>query len=135
LFARHIQGASAAAAILPPVTGTITGKNGTTAHYSLDQCGAYDEIYTKSLTANVPAPILFDASLKGIYHQFDRYPHSPNTAGGNQSDWRQHDQPDSCFRRSLRLGGKGSQCNGWLLKRDVDPASNDNDPMWLQKAA
>jgi hypothetical protein len=23
----------------------------------------------------------------------------------------------------------------WLLKRDVDPASNDNDPMWLEKAA
>jgi hypothetical protein len=31
--------------------------------------------------------------------------------------------------------GNGSQCNGWLLKRDVDPASNDNDPMWLEKAA
>lgn len=23
----------------------------------------------------------------------------------------------------------------WLLKRDIDPASNDNDPMWLEKAA
>lgn len=23
----------------------------------------------------------------------------------------------------------------WLLKRDLDPASNDNDPMWLEKAA
>lgn len=23
----------------------------------------------------------------------------------------------------------------WLLKRDLDPASNDNDPMWLAKAA
>jgi hypothetical protein len=31
--------------------------------------------------------------------------------------------------------GNGSQCNGWLLKRDIDPASNDNDPMWLEKAA
>jgi hypothetical protein len=34
-----------------------------------------------------------------------------------------------------RFNGNGSQCNGWLLKRDVDPASNDNDPMWLEKAA
>jgi hypothetical protein len=31
--------------------------------------------------------------------------------------------------------GNGNQCNGWLLKRDVDPASNDNDPMWTEKAA
>jgi hypothetical protein len=31
--------------------------------------------------------------------------------------------------------GNGSQCNGWLLERDIDPASNDNDPMWLEKAA
>jgi hypothetical protein len=23
----------------------------------------------------------------------------------------------------------------WLLKRDIDPASNDNNPMWLEKAA
>jgi xyloglucan-specific exo-beta-1,4-glucanase len=23
----------------------------------------------------------------------------------------------------------------WLLKRDLDPASNDNDPLWLEKAA
>jgi hypothetical protein len=23
----------------------------------------------------------------------------------------------------------------FLLKRDLDPASNDNDPMWLEKAA
>src|SRR5262249_49070451 len=23
----------------------------------------------------------------------------------------------------------------WLLKRDLEPASNDNDPMWLAKAA
>jgi hypothetical protein len=23
----------------------------------------------------------------------------------------------------------------WLLKRDIDPTSNDNDPMWLEKAA
>lgn len=23
----------------------------------------------------------------------------------------------------------------FLLKRDIDPASNDNDPMWLEKAA
>jgi len=23
----------------------------------------------------------------------------------------------------------------FLLKRDMDPASNDNDPMWLEKAA
>jgi hypothetical protein len=23
----------------------------------------------------------------------------------------------------------------WLLKRDLDPASNDNDPMWLERAA
>lgn len=23
----------------------------------------------------------------------------------------------------------------WLLKRDIDPASNDNDPMWLEKVA
>jgi hypothetical protein len=30
----------------------------------------------------------------------------------------------------------GPQCNGgWLLKRDIDPTSNDNDPMWLDKAA
>lgn len=28
----------------------------------------------------------------------------------------------------------GAQLN-WLLKRDIDPASNDNNPMWLQKAA
>jgi hypothetical protein len=27
-----------------------------------------------------------------------------------------------------------STCN-FLLKRDLDPASNDNDPMWLEKAA
>jgi hypothetical protein len=31
--------------------------------------------------------------------------------------------------------GNGAQCNGWLLKRDIDPASNDNDPMWVEKAA
>jgi hypothetical protein len=23
----------------------------------------------------------------------------------------------------------------FLLKRDIDPASNDNNPMWLEKAA
>jgi len=34
-----------------------------------------------------------------------------------------------------RWNNNASQCNGWLLKRDLDPASNDNDPMWLQKAA
>jgi hypothetical protein len=27
------------------------------------------------------------------------------------------------------------QVNNWLLKRDLDPGSNDNDPMWLEKAA
>jgi hypothetical protein len=31
--------------------------------------------------------------------------------------------------------GNGAQCNGWLLKRDMKPGSNDNDPMWLEKAA
>jgi len=25
--------------------------------------------------------------------------------------------------------------SNWLLKRDIDPASNDNDPMFLEKAA
>ena len=29
---------------------------------------------------------------------------------------------------------KGMLTN-FLLKRDLDPASNDNDPMWLEKAA
>jgi hypothetical protein len=28
-----------------------------------------------------------------------------------------------------------SQRMNWLLKRDLDPASNDNDPMWLAKVA
>jgi hypothetical protein len=34
-----------------------------------------------------------------------------------------------------RFNGNGNQCNGWLLKRDLDPASNDNDPVGLEKAA
>jgi hypothetical protein len=34
-----------------------------------------------------------------------------------------------------RFNGNGNQCNGWLLKRDVDPASNDNSPMFLEVAA
>lgn len=29
----------------------------------------------------------------------------------------------------------GAFSGGYLLKRDIDPASNDNDPMWLDKAA
>lgn len=29
----------------------------------------------------------------------------------------------------------GMQSYNFLLKRDLDPASNDNDPMWLEKAA
>jgi hypothetical protein len=35
------------------------------------------------------------------------------------------------------FGGSGwayGQQN-YLLKRDLDPASNDNDPVWLEKAA
>lgn len=31
--------------------------------------------------------------------------------------------------------GFQSFSTNWLLKRDLDPASNDNDPMWLEKAA
>lgn len=31
--------------------------------------------------------------------------------------------------------GFQSYSTNWLLKRDLDPASNDNDPMWLEKAA
>ena len=29
----------------------------------------------------------------------------------------------------------GTNCGSWLLNRDLDPASNDNDPVWLDKAA
>lgn len=32
-------------------------------------------------------------------------------------------------------GVKNFARGGWLLKRDLNPASNDNDPMWLRKAA
>lgn len=32
-------------------------------------------------------------------------------------------------------GGGGRIIGGYLLKRDLDPASNDNDPMWTEKAA
>jgi Cellulase (glycosyl hydrolase family 5) len=35
--------------------------------------------------------------------------------------------------RLTQMLGKFS--TNWLLKRDLDPASNDNDPMWLAKAA
>jgi hypothetical protein len=34
-----------------------------------------------------------------------------------------------------RFNDNGSQCNGWLLKRDLEPESNDNDPVGLEKAA
>jgi hypothetical protein len=40
--------------------------------------------------------------------------------------------PASSGGGTIGIIGSGA---GWLLKRDVDPASNDNDPMWLEKAA
>lgn len=43
--------------------------------------------------------------------------------------------PVRAFGAICRWNGNGNQCNGWLLKRDLDPASNDNDPMFLPKAA
>lgn len=43
--------------------------------------------------------------------------------------------PVRAFGAICRFNGNGNQCNGWLLKRDIDPASNDNDPVGLEKAA
>jgi hypothetical protein len=49
---------------------------------------------------------------------------------------KQHDEPNQgAWDAVCDWVGNGSQCNGWLLKRDVGPASNENDPMWLEKAA
>lgn len=38
------------------------------------------------------------------------------------------------YWRQTYYGFKAFSTN-WLLKRDLDPASNDNSPMWLEKAA
>lgn len=41
----------------------------------------------------------------------------------------------SATPNAFGLGYQSWSRGGWLLKRDLDPASNDNDPMWLNKAA
>lgn len=42
--------------------------------------------------------------------------------------------PVTAFKAICTWNRNAGGCS-WLLKRDLDPASNDNDPMWLQKAA
>jgi len=42
--------------------------------------------------------------------------------------------PVTAFKAICTWNRNGGGCS-WLLKRDLDPASNDNDPMWLEKAA
>lgn len=54
----------------------------------------------------------------------------PTNNAGNSTT-----SPVRAWGAICRFNGTGSQCNGWLLKRDIDPESNDNDPMRLEKAA
>jgi hypothetical protein len=67
-------------------------------------------------------------SAIGIEHALDvtvECPHDP--------DPREHG-----FSSKVNNAGSGNTVGGgssWLLKRDIDPASNDNDPMWLRAAA
>jgi hypothetical protein len=40
-----------------------------------------------------------------------------------------------CGNQTTFPGSPACPAQNFLLKRDIDPASNDNDPMWLEKAA
>ena len=44
-------------------------------------------------------------------------------------------QQISCGNQTLFPGSPACPQQNFLLKRDLDPASNDNSPMWLEKAA
>lgn len=55
----------------------------------------------------------------------------PANSAGNSTT-----SPVKAWGSICKWNGNTNQCDGtWLLKRDIDPASNDNDPMWLEKAA
>lgn len=91
---------------------------------------------------------LFDGTsgqLLSVYYIRTNIPTTPTYAGNGKSGggayfgmvqngnilWISYSlQKESVAASSVDL----TQLN-WLLKRDIDPASNDNDPMWLEKAA
>lgn len=45
------------------------------------------------------------------------------------------DQMEMTTIRKMLAPYNGDSMQNFLLKRDLDPASNDNDPMWMEKAA
>lgn len=51
------------------------------------------------------------------------------------SPWALYQPDDYTLTPSPQAIGIHNFNTNWLLKRDLDPASNDNDPMWLEKAA
>jgi hypothetical protein len=63
--------------------------------------------------------VVLSAHTSGINVQSDSHSGGPSAKVTNAA----------CSANTI---GGGSS---WLLKRDIDPASNDNDPMWLDAAA